>query len=146
MTVSWSTTATSSSNVGTYQIIGKVSVSVGLPYSGDYTITQASGNATALTVTSATSRTGGGSSGSSTSTGVTTTQIVPVVQTVLGFDNVVTPSTASSGSSPSPAPSGSATPLSSSGASSLTIVLPTEDGMTGEGIISYETVTPSKRP
>ena len=95
--------------------------------SGTWTIT-------ALTITAA------------TSTGVTSTQIVPEVQTVLGFDNVVTPSeapasTASSDNSPSPAPSGSATPLSSSGVSSLTIIPPTEDGMTGEGIISYETVT-----
>ena len=95
--------------------------------SGTWTIT-------ALTITAA------------TSTGVTSTQIVPEVQTVLGFDNVVTPSeapasTASSDNSPSPAPSGSATPLSSSGVSSLTIIPPTEDGRTGEGIISYETVT-----
>ena len=133
----WSTSATSSSNAGQYGIAGNVTL--GSPYSGDYTITEASGNATTLTITAA------------TSSGVTTTQIVPEVQTVLGFDNVVTPSeapasTASSGSSPSPVPSGSATPLSSSVGTTLTVLQPAEDGMTGEGIISYETVTPSKRP
>ena len=129
---SWTTPATYASNVGSYAVNpGTYSYKNGA-VSGDYTITEASGNATALTVTAS-------------------PQIVPEYQTVLGFDNVVTPSeapasTASSGSSPSPVPSGSATPLLSSGASSLTIILPTEDGMTGEGIISYETVTPSKRP
>jgi hypothetical protein len=126
----WSTLATSSSNAGQYGITGNVTL--GSPYSGDYTITYAVGNGTALTVTAS-------------------PQIVPEVQTVLGFDNVVTPSeapatTVSSGRSLSSSPSGSATPLSSSGFSSLTIIPPTEDGMTGEGILSYETVMPSKRP
>ena len=126
-------------------------MAIGNIYGEDYTVVQASGNATALTITPATSISGSGSSGSSTSPGVTNTQIVPEYQTVLGFDNVVTPSeasaaTPSSGSSPSPVPSGSATPLSSSGGTTLTLLQPTEDGMTGEGILSDEPITPTGQP
>ena len=44
----WSTTASSASPVGSYAISG--TVTLGSPYSGDYTVTQASGNATALAV------------------------------------------------------------------------------------------------
>ena len=43
---SWNTSATSSSNIGSYG----VSLTLGRPYSGDYTITAASGNGTALTI------------------------------------------------------------------------------------------------
>ena len=76
----WSTSATSSSNAGQYGITGNVTLSS--PYSGDYTIIQAPGNSTALTIMSATSRTGGSSSGSGNQGGITSTNFTPVVQTV----------------------------------------------------------------
>jgi hypothetical protein len=53
----WSTTANSSSNVGSYGIF----LSLVAPYSGDYTITNASGNGTAFTITAPPSTSGGGS-------------------------------------------------------------------------------------
>ncbi len=124
---------------GTWTITPATSTS-GSGSSGSSTINGLSGSATI-----------GGLSGSSTSPGVTITQIVPEYQTVLGFDNVVTPSeapasTSSSGSSPSPVPSGSATTLFSSGGITLMLLQPTEDGMTGEGILSDEPATPSNQP
>ena len=76
----WSTLATSSSNAGQYGITGNVTL--GSPYSGDYTITQAPGNSTALTIMAATSRTGGSSSGSGSQGGITSTNFTPVAQTV----------------------------------------------------------------
>ncbi|MHB8371025.1 MAG: beta strand repeat-containing protein, partial [Leptospirales bacterium] len=45
---SWSTSATSTSNAGQYAIAGNVTL--GSPYSGDYTVLQGAGNATALTI------------------------------------------------------------------------------------------------
>jgi filamentous hemagglutinin family protein len=45
----WTTFATSTSNVGSYGIIG--SVSLGGPYPADYTVVQAGGNSTAFSVT-----------------------------------------------------------------------------------------------
>ena len=124
---------------GTWTITPATSTS-GSGSSGSSTINGLSGSATI-----------GGSSGSSTSPGVTITQIVPEYQTVLGLDNVGTPSespaaTSSSGSSPSPVPSGSATTLFSSGGTTLMLLQPTEDGMTGEGILSDEPATPSNQP
>ncbi|MHB8370990.1 MAG: beta strand repeat-containing protein, partial [Leptospirales bacterium] len=47
-TANWSTSATSTSNAGQYAIAGNVTL--GSPYSGDYTITNVSGNSTALTI------------------------------------------------------------------------------------------------
>ena len=128
----WTTPATSASNVGSYAIEpGSYSYANGA-VAGDFSITNAAGNATALTITAS-------------------PQIVPEDQTVFGFDNVVTPSeapaaTSASGSSPSPVPSGSATTLSSSGGTTLMLLQATEDGMTGEGILSDEPVTPSNQP
>ena len=94
-TATWTTTATSASNAGPYGIAGNVTL--GSPYSGDYTITTASGNSTALTVTAAPTTSGSsgstgtgstsgsstsGSSGSGTQGGITGTNFTPVGQTV----------------------------------------------------------------
>ena len=132
LSATWTTPATSASNVGSYAIEpGSYSYANGA-VAGDFSITPAAGNDTALTITAS-------------------PQIVPEYQTVFGFDNVRTPSespaaTSSSGSSPSPVPSGSATTLSSSSGTTLMLLQPTEDGMTGDGILSDEPVTPSNQP
>ncbi len=131
LSATWTTPATSASNVGSYAVTPSYSYLNGA-VAGDFSITPAASNATALTITAS-------------------PQIVPEYQTVFGFDNVVTPSespaaTSSSGSSPSPVPSGSATTLSASGGTTLMLLQPMEDGMTGEGILSDEPVTPSNQP
>ena len=137
----WSTTATSSNSDGSYGI----SLSLASPYSGDYTIINAFGNATAFTIAG----------------GITGKQIVPVVQTVgsvqslssfpetsgttgnTGSTGSVSDSSSSStnasgatGSTSTPSGSSSSstntsgsttsTTLSESGSSSLTIMEPTE--------------------
>ncbi|MGC8500936.1 MAG: MBG domain-containing protein, partial [Leptospirillia bacterium] len=147
-TANWTTTATSSSNAGQYGITG--SVTLGSPYSGDYTITNASGNSTALAITAATSgsgTTGSSSSGSGTQGAITSKQIVPVVQTVDNFQSLpslpgissVAPSTndsASSSSSSNTSSSSTQTTLADSGNSSVTVIEPVETG--DEEILSVE--------
>ena len=76
----WSTTATSE-----HGISGTIMTSLGNPYSGDYTVVQAPGNATALMITAATSTSG--SSGSGTQGGITVTNFNPFLQTVDLFRN-----------------------------------------------------------
>ena len=149
-TAIWTTSATSSSNPGQYGITGNVTL--GSPYSGDYTITQASGNTTALTITAATSTsgssgstgTGGSSSGAVTQGGITATNINPVLQTVDLFQKLPSlPEFSSPGNSPSnasssPSSSGTATTLGESGSSSLTVIQPVGDDTSGDGILSVE--------
>jgi hypothetical protein len=145
---SWSTSATSSSNVGSYG----VSLTLGSPYSGDYTITNAAGNSTALTITAATSTTGEGSSGSSgtgssgssTAGGITSTNFPPVSQTVDLYQKL--PSLSGSYSpgnfSNSGTPSGNSITLSSSGETSLTVIQPFGDDTSGDGILSAQELKP----
>ena len=146
----WSTSASSSSNAGQYGITGDVTL--GSPYSGDYTITAASGNGTALTITAATSTTGGGSSGSSgtgssgssTAGGITTSTFTPVLQTVDLYQKLPSlpgnssPGNSSNSGSSSPSPSGNSTTLLVTPDSSLTVIQPFEDDTTGDGILSVQ--------
>jgi hypothetical protein len=138
---SWTTSATSSSNVGSYG----VSLTLGSPYSGDYTITNASG-ATALTITAATSTTGGGASGSSSAGRITATQFNPVLQTVDLFQKLPSlPGSPSAGqssnnASTSPSSSGTSTTLLITPDSSLSVIHSPGDDTSGDGIISSETL------
>ena len=152
MIETWATTATSTSHIGTYGITGTVSVLVGLPYSGDYTVVQSPGNSTALTITAATSTTGGGSSGSSgtgssgssTAGGITSTNFNPVSQTVDLYQKLPSvpgnssPGNPSSSGSSSPSSSGNSITLSSSGGSSLSVVQPAGGDTSGSGILSTQ--------
>ena len=152
MIETWATTATSTSHIGTYGITGTVSVLVGLPYSGDYTVVQSPGNSTALTITAATSTTGEGSSGSSgtgssgssTAGGITSTNFPPVSQTVDLYQKL--PSLSGSYSpgnfSNSGTPSGNSITLSSSGETSLTVIQPFGDDTSGDGILSAQELKP----
>jgi hypothetical protein len=113
----WTTTAISSSNAGSYGI----SLALGSPYSGDYTITNASGNSTALAIKLATN------------------QIVPVDETVDNFQSLpslpgissVAPSSngsPSSSSSSNTSSSSTQTTLAEPGNSSVTVIEPVETG------------------
>ena len=141
-TASWSTAATSSSKPGQYGITGKVMVTLGYPYSGDYTIVQAPGNSSALTIT-AISTTGGGSSGSGTQGGITSDNFNPVLQTVNLYQKLpALPGISSAGTSSdnpsSPSPSGKLTTLEASQNSSLMVIQPGGDDTSPDGILSVE--------
>ncbi|MHB1564897.1 MAG: GLUG motif-containing protein [Leptospirillum sp.] len=141
-TASWSTAATSSSKPGQYGITGKVMVTLGYPYSGDYTIVQAPGNSSALTIT-AISTTGGGSSGSGTPGGITSDNFNPVIQTVNLYQKLpALPGISSAGTSSdnpsSPSPSGKLTTLEASQNSSLMVIQPGGDDTSPDGILSVE--------
>jgi hypothetical protein len=144
----WSTSATSSSNVGSYG----VSLTLGSPYSGDYTITPASGNSTALTITASSSTFGGSGSGSLTSGssrfgtqgGITSTNFTPVSQTVDLYQKLPSlPGSSSAGKSSdngssSPSPSGESTTLDKTGNSSLTVIQLSAEETSGDGILSTQ--------
>ena len=147
MSLSWSTSATSTSPIGTYGVTGSLAVLVGNPYSVDYTIVQAPGNASALTITAANSTSGlSGSSGSGSSSsgpgtpgGVTSTHFPPVAQTanlsVSASGNSSSDNLSDTGNSSS---SGDSITLSSSNGSSLSVV-PTGGGeTTGDAILSTQ--------
>jgi filamentous hemagglutinin family protein len=141
---SWTTSATSSSNVGSYG----VSLTLGSLYSGDYTITNASGNSTALTITAATSTTGGGASGSSSAGRITATQFNPVLQTVDLFQKLPSlPGSPSAGqssnnASTSPSSSGTSTTLLITPDSSLSVIHSPGDDTSGDGILSAQELKP----
>ncbi|EQD25531.1 MAG: hypothetical protein D084_Lepto4C00098G0001, partial [Leptospirillum sp. Group IV 'UBA BS'] len=79
-TANWTTSATSSSNIGQYGITGKVIL--GSSYSGDYTIVQAYGNSSALMITPATL------TATANTTSMTYGSSVPALSgTVTGFVN-----------------------------------------------------------
>ena len=117
---------------------------LGFPYSGDYTVLQASGNSTALTITAATSTTGGGSSGSSTAGGITDTNFNPELQTVDLFQKLPSlpgsssPGTFSNSGSFSPSSSGTSTMLDVTPDSSLKVLQPLGDDTSGDGILSAQ--------
>ncbi|MCL5953841.1 MAG: filamentous hemagglutinin N-terminal domain-containing protein [Nitrospirae bacterium] len=123
----WSTLTTSSSSPGQYGITGNVTL--GSPYSGDYTITQASGNATALTVTG----------------GITSTHFAPVAQTAAltlsGSGTSISGNSSDSGGSPSSTSEDSIT-LSSGSGTSLSVVSTGGGDPTGDGILSSQEVKP----
>ena len=147
----WTTTATSATNAGSAGITGNVTL--GSPYSGDYTVLQASGNSTALTITAATSTTGGGSSGSSgtgsssgstNQGGITSTNFTPVAQTVDFYQklpsNPGSPSAgqSSNNASTSPSSSGTSTTLDVTPNSSLTVIHSSGDDTSDSGILSVQ--------
>ncbi|EQD45252.1 hypothetical protein B1B_13136, partial [mine drainage metagenome] len=123
--VIWTTSATSSSNEGSYGITGNMTL--GSLYSGDYIITNASGNATALTITAA------------------PTVDNPVLQTVDNYQSLPTlpePSSvgasANDSSSPSTPTSSTSSTLSETTNTSLKVIQPAETG--GVEILSVEKV------
>jgi len=146
----WSTSATSSSAAGSYAINpASFSYSNGA-VSGDFSVTDAAGNATALTITAAPSSSGGSSSssgstggstsssgGSSTVTGtqgaITSKQIVPVVQTVAIFQSLP--------SLPAPSSVGTSTNSSSSSSSSTTSGGTSSNGSSSTSSSSSDTST-----
>ena len=147
----WSTLATSSSSPGQYGITGNVTL--GSPYSGDYKLTQASGNATALMITPAPSTsgssgslsTGSPSGGSGAPGGITSTHFAPVAQTAAltlsGPGTSISGNSSDSGGSPSSTSEDSIT-LSSGSGTSLSVVSTGGGDPTGDGILSSQEVKP----
>ena len=138
-TASWTTSATSASKAGIYGITGSVSMTLGNPYFEDYTIVQAPGNSSALTITA----TGGGSSGSGTPEGITSDNFNPVIQTVNLYQKLpALPGISSAGTSSdnpsSPFPSGKSMTLDASQNSSLMVIQPGGDDTSPDGILSVE--------
>lgn len=136
----WTTSATSSTNAGQYGIVGNVTL--GSPYSGDYTVVQAPGNATALTITPASSTSG--SSGTGDQGIITSTNFPPVLQTVDLFQKLPSlpgtssPGTFSNSGSFSPSSSGTSTMLDVTPDSSLKVLQPLGDDTSGDGILSVQ--------
>ncbi|EQD25534.1 MAG: hypothetical protein D084_Lepto4C00097G0003 [Leptospirillum sp. Group IV 'UBA BS'] len=119
-TADWTTTATSSSNEGSYGITGKVTL--GFPWSGDYTVVQSSANTTALTIG-----------------GITSDNLNPVAQTVDLYQKLPSlPGTSSNNAFSSPSSSGNSMTLDESQNSSLSVIQPAGDDTTGGGILSVE--------
>nr|WP_011264512.1 MBG domain-containing protein [Leptospirillum ferrooxidans]AAX36055.1 ORF314 [Leptospirillum ferrooxidans] len=124
-TATWTTTATASNSVGSYGVTG--GITLGSPYSGDYMITNAPGNATALTIP------------------VAPTVDNPVLQTVgnnqsiAALPEISSVTTANDSSSPSTPTSITSSTLSETGNSSLKVIQPAEPG--GGEILSVEKVT-----
>ncbi|MHB1564898.1 MAG: GLUG motif-containing protein [Leptospirillum sp.] len=138
-TASWTTSATSASKAGIYGITGSVSMTLGNPYFEDYTIVQAPGNSSALTITA----TGGGSSGSGTPEGITSDNFNPVIQTVNLYQKLpALPGISSAGTSSdnpsSPFPSGKSMTLDASQNSSLMVIQPGGEDTSPDGILSVE--------
>jgi type IV secretory pathway TrbL component len=131
-----------------------VSLTLGSPYSGDYSITPASGNGTALTITAASSTSGGSTSGSSSSGssgfgtqgGITSTNFPPVSQTVDLYQKLPSlPGISFAGKSTNnastfPSSSGNSTVLGETANTSLAVIQPSGDDMTGDGILSVQEV------
>ena len=151
LSATWTTPATSSSNAGSYAVNPSYSYLNGA-VAGDFSITPAASNATALTINPATSTTGGGSSGSSgtgssgssTAGGITTSTFTPVLQTVDLYQKLPSltgnssPGNSSNSGSSSPSPSGNSTTLLVTPDSSLTVIQPFEDDTMGDGILSVQ--------
>ncbi len=136
-TASWNTSATLSSKPGQYGITGTVTLRS--PWSEDYTIVQAPGNSSALTITA----TGGGSSGSGTPGGITSDNFNPVIQTVNLYQKLpalpgISSAGTSSGNPSSPFPSGKSMTLDASQNSSLMVIQPGGDDTSPDGILSVE--------
>lgn len=139
----WTTSATSATTVGQYGIVGNVTL--GSSYSGDYTVLQAPGNATALTITPASSTSGSsGSSGTGDQGIITSTNFPPVLQTVDLFQKLPSlpgsssPETFSNSGSFPPSSSGTSTMLGVTPDSSLKVLQPLGDDTSGDGILSVQ--------
>ena len=151
--VTWTTPATSSSSPGVYAIKGTMMTAFGNVYGEDYTVVQASGNATALTITPAPSTsgssgslsTGSPSGGSGTPGGITSTHFAPVAQTAAlilsGSGTSISGNSSDSGGSPSSTSEDSIT-LSSGSGTSLSVVSTGGGDPTGDGILSSQEVKP----
>nr|EES53633.1 MAG: conserved hypothetical protein [Leptospirillum ferrodiazotrophum] len=151
--VTWTTPATSSSNPGVYAIKGTMMTAFGNVYGEDYTVVQASGNATALTITPAPSTsgssgslsTGSPSGGSGTPGGITSTHFAPVAQTAAltlsGSGTSISGNSSDSGGSSSSTSEDSIT-LSSGSGTSLSVVSTGGGDTTGDGILSSQEVKP----
>ena len=151
--VTWTTPATSSSSPGVYAIKGTMMTAFGNVYGEDYTVVQASGNATALTITPAPSTsgssgslsTGSPSGGSGTPGGITSTHFAPVAQTAAltlsGPGTSISGNSSDSGGSSSSTSEDSIT-LSSGSGTSLSVVSTGGGDLTGDGILSSQEVKP----
>ena len=151
--VTWTTPANSSSSPGVYAIKGTIMTVFGNVYGEDYTVLQASGNATALTITPAPSTsgssgslsTGSPSGGSGTPGGITSTHFAPVAQTAAltlsGSGTSISGNSSDSGGSPSSTSEDSIT-LSSGSGTSLSVVSTGGGDTTGDGILSSQEVKP----
>ena len=119
----WTTPATSGSPPGSYAIDGVPSFISGM--SENFTVLQAPGNATALTVTG----------------GITSTNFTPVLQTVDLYKKLP-PLPGTSTNNPSTSPSGQSMTLLVTPDSSLTLIQPSGDDTTGGGILSAQELKP----